>query len=151
MRDSRVGQKICIDVICSEAYRTPVARLKPIVGMLMLALFAFASSHPLLEALELIHHEAAHSHAAAAPDSDSDHETADGICRIESNQDEVQQRPGEAFGIFQSFVFKCALLLHLDLGARPEGFNSSSPPELGTTWQFLSRAALPVRAPSFAS
>jgi hypothetical protein len=127
-----------------------VNRLKPIVAMLMLTLFAFESSHPLLEGLGLIHQEI--SHAAGSADSDTDHDTADGICRIESSQDKVQQPAFDVLDVFHSFIFTYALLSISEYDDKLGGIESSaSPPGLGVTWQFISRAALPARAPSFLS
>lgn len=128
-----------------------VNKLKPIVAMLMLTLFAFASSHPLLEGLGLIHQESAHADGPAS--SDSDHELADGKCRFSSSRDEVQKSFSDgSFDFAKILALACALLQREDLSAQSSvEIASSPPPELGTTWQFSSRAALPVRAPSFAS
>lgn len=125
-------------------------RLKPIVAMLMLALFAFASSHPLLESLGLIHQEVAHADGPAH--SKDNHEAADGSCRIESGQEELQKPLADALDLSHSFVFMCVLMLNTDPDADPGGQGlSPPPPELGKSWQFSSRAALPIRAPSIAS
>jgi hypothetical protein len=119
--------------------------------MLMLALFAFASSHPLLEGLGLIHREVAHAEEPAS--SHSDHELADGKCPIHSSRDEIQKTfANGGFDLDAILALAAVLLQHDDQGTRPViEIASSPPPELGTTWQFSSRAALPVRAPSFAS
>jgi hypothetical protein len=123
----------------------------PIVATLMLALFAFASSHSLLEGLGLIHNEAAHSEQPAS--SHSDHELADGKCPINSTRDEIQKTLAhDGFDLAAISALACVLLDHRDFETGPSvEIASSPPPELGTTWQFSSRAALPVRAPSFAS
>ena len=127
-----------------------VTRLKPIVAMLMLTLFAFSSSHPLLENLGLIHQEVAHADGPAH--SENNHEAADGICRIESSHEELQKPLADALDLSHGLVYLCVLLLDADPDADPGGQSlSPPPPELGTSWQFSSRAALPVRAPSFAS
>ncbi len=128
-----------------------VNRLKPIAAMLMLALFAFASSHPLLEGLELIHQEVTHSEGSGG--TDSDHELADGKCQFNSNRDEIQKSFAEgAFNFAEIFALACVLLQDADCSTRaPSEIANSPPPELGTTWQFSFRAALPARAPSFAS
>ena len=128
-----------------------VNRLKPIVAMVMLALFAFASSHTLLETLGLIHQEATHADAPAS--SDSNHELADGKCRINFTRDGIQPSPANAaFDLAEILALACVLVQHADLESPSSiEISSSPPPELGTSWQFASRAALPVRAPSFAS
>ncbi|ODU25154.1 MAG: hypothetical protein ABS95_01010 [Verrucomicrobia bacterium SCN 57-15] len=128
-----------------------VIRLKPIVAMLVLTLFAFASSHPLLEGLGLIHQEVAHAETPA--DSDSDHELADGKCPVNSSRDEIQKSAAAngAFDLARILSLTCLLLQHEDSTGPSVEIASSPPPELGTTWHFSSRAALPIRAPSFAS
>ncbi len=143
-----------LDFIGLQEYSRPVVnvnRLKPIVAMMLLALFAFASSHPLLRALELIHQDATHTEDASG--SDYGHDVADGICHNGSNGQTVQECvAGVAFDFASCLVWACVLLQPEVQDARANIANSSSPPpELGTTWQFSSRAALPVRAPSFAS
>jgi hypothetical protein len=128
-----------------------VNRIKPIVATLMLALFALASSHPLLEGLGLIHHETAHTHEQSS--SDSDHQLADGKVSININRNETQKSLADSsFNLANILAFALVLLQHDDLSNQSSvEIASSPPPELGTTWQFSSRAALPVRAPSFAS
>lgn len=118
--------------------------------MLMLALFAFSSSHPLLENLGLIHQEVAHADGPAH--SEDNHEAADGSCRIESGQEELQIPLADALDLSHGFVFMCVLMLTVDPDADPGGRNlRPPPPELDSSWQFSSRAALPIRAPSLAS
>lgn len=128
-----------------------VTRLKPIAAMLMLTLFAFASSHPLLEGLGLIHQEVTHAEGPAS--SDSDHELADGKCKINSSRDEIQMPSANgAFDLANLLALTSVLLQDESQETRPAvEIASSPPPELRTTWQFSSRAALPARAPSFAS
>ena len=144
-------QKLLLNQFCPLSINMPVSRLKPIVAILILALFGFMSSHPLLEGLGLIHHEVAHTEEPAS--SHSDHELADGTCPIHSNRDEIQKSfANGGFDLAAVVAIACVLLHHADLetGTSVE-IASSPPPELGTSWQFSSRAALPVRAPSFPS
>lgn len=116
----------------------------------MLTLFAFASSHPLLESLGLIHQD--HAHADGSDHSDKNHEAADGVCRIESSHEELQRPLSNSLDLSHSLELLCVLLLNADPDADPGGGSlSPPPPELGTSWQFAFRAALPVRAPSLAS
>jgi hypothetical protein len=143
--------KFSLNGFCLLSINMCVTRLKPIVALLMLTLFAFASSHPLLEGLGLIHQEVAHTDGHA--NSDSDHELADGKCRFTSSRDEIQKAFANGGFDFSAVVALACVLLHdadLETGSSVE-IASSPPPELGTSWQFSSRAALPVRAPSFAS
>jgi hypothetical protein len=126
-------------------------RCKPFVAMLLLALFALASSHPLLQGLGLIHQHSEHHSDSSDSHSDSDrnHDAADGLCRVDSHRNEVQKFSG---AILHCLIF-VAVYLDCDVGFKEPRFANSiaPPPELVTTWQFSSRAALPVRAPSFAS
>ena len=128
-----------------------VKRLMPIVATLMLTLFAFASSHALLEGLGLIHQESAHADGPAS--SDSDHELADGKCRINSTRDGIQTPHANAtFDLANILALASVLVLDASQETRLSvEIANSPPPELGTSWQFSSRAALPVRAPSLAS
>jgi hypothetical protein len=128
-----------------------VNRLKPIVAVLMLTLFAFASSHPLLACLGLIHQEVTSAERPAG--SDSNHEVADGKCPPNFSRDEIQKSFADgSFNLAEILALACVLLQHEDLSALSSvEIASSPPPELGTTWQFSSRAALPARAPSFVS
>lgn len=121
------------------------------MAMLVLALFAFSSSHSLLEGLGLIHHEAAHTEEPGS--SHSDHELADGNCPINSSRDEIQKAFADGgFDLAAVVALACVLVHHADLDTRScVEIANSPPPDLGTSWQFSSRAALPVRAPSFAS
>lgn len=140
-----------MNVFCPANINISVTRLKPIVALLMLTFFAFASSHPLLEGMGLIHQEVAHTDGHGS--SDSDHELADGKCRFTSSRDEVQKSFADGgFNLAQLLALTCVLIQDTDYPSHSSvEIASSPPPELGTTWQFSFRAALPVRAPSFAS
>ena len=143
--------KFTLNIICHFTINMRVKRLLPLVATLMLALFAFASSHTLLEGLGLIHHEVAHSEVPAS--ADSNHELADGKCQFNSSRSEIQKLSADGTFDLAAIAALARVLLHdadLDSGP-PIAMASSPPPELGTSWQFSSRAALPVRAPSLAS
>lgn len=126
-------------------------RSKSMIAVLLLAVFALASSHPLLQGLDLIHQHSEHHSDSSSSHSDSDrnHDAADGLCRVDSHRNELEQ--------FSGAVLHClvavAVFLDRDAGFEEPKFANSiaPPPELVTTWQFSSRAALPVRAPSFPS
>lgn len=92
-------------------------------------------------------------------DSDSDHTSdnkeacGDGCCQVESGHYQVSRNQNIAPAV-------ALLLATLDiladfqlpkLAAPSQGLQPASPPELSVTWQFIARAALPVRAPSVAS
>jgi hypothetical protein len=150
LTDNWEVQRIQLRQVRRVSKNVPVKRLKPIVAMLMFALFAFASSHPLLEGLGLIHHEVAHAEEPAGPHSD--HQFADGKCPIHSSRDEIQNNFSNGGFNLGVVAMACVVLHHADLETRPSvEIASSPPPELGTSWQFSSRTALPVRAPSFGS
>ena len=99
----------------------------------------------------MIHQEAAHAHEHS--NSDSDHQLADGKVSINANRNEVQKSFDDgSIDLTKIVALACALLQRDDLLSQSRvEIASSPPPELGTTWQFSSRAALPVRSPSFAS
>lgn len=125
---------------------------KTVVTMLLLALWLPATSHALLEQAEWIH--TAHTHADGDPDTDNDHDAADGICRVASTDVQVPQ-PELTAGLWLGsvdFSLTLAALFELALalpnGPAPPG---AAPPELSQTWQFSSRASLPPRAPSLIS
>lgn len=127
--------------------------LKTIVTMLLLAVWLPGSSHSLLESLELIHQH--HGEPDSSSQDADDHDVADGICRIESDRVQAPQRELSAsllpLGWTDSSLTVTALFqasLSLPTGLAPPG---TAPPQLSHCWQFSFRAALPVRAPSFAS
>lgn len=130
-------------------------KLKSIVALLLAALWLPASSHALLEHLELIHHV----HADHEADSGGPHEheadnhaAADGLCLAPS----VKTLPTKPVAVVPFPWLDVALLnaaqnfsaLPSHPGPSPPG---TAPPEFSHCWQFSFRAALPVRAPSFAS
>lgn len=145
------SRNFSLNIFCHFSINIRVIRLKPIVAMLMLALFAFASSHALLETFGLIHQEDAHAEEPASPPST--HELADGKCRINAVRDEIQTPDaGGAFDFAKILALASAYLHQADLDTRPTiEIASSPPPELGASRHFISRAALPARAPSFVS
>ncbi len=89
--------------------------------------------------------------SSATPD---DHCEEDGCCAVESSDYHVTRHEDLAFAgmvliasaadpspTIQNFLPKEVSL----------GVLTAAPPEFARTWQFLSRTALPVRAPSFVS
>jgi hypothetical protein len=122
-------------------------RLKTVSTILLLAVWSLATSHPLLERLHLIHtHHTDSSHQNA-----ESHEAADGICRVESTSIAVAQVASHFL-----FLVSTPTLTEAGLQSSPSGRDGlpppgTAPPELSLTWLFSFRAALPARAPSFAS
>jgi len=139
-------------------------RVKQIVVVLLVALWLPASSHALLEHAGLIHQQHEQGHAGNAEtdhhaDSDDRHEhkadnhaAADGLCRLATGK---VQAPSLIFVATPGWLAMALMTLPVDAGRAevPSGLSppGTCPPELSHRWQFSSRAALPVRAPSFAS
>ena len=138
-----------------KPFHAAVRRLKSIVALLLAALWLPVSSHALLEHFELIHHV----HADHAEDSDGSHEhdtdnhaAADGLCLAPS----VKTPLSKPVAVVPLPWLAVALLnTSHHFSARPSPYGPSppgtAPPELSHRWQFSFRAALPARAPSFAS
>lgn len=119
-----------------------VKRLKTIITIVLLALWVPLTSHSLLE-----HWEVIHLSAAGADAHDNDHDTADGICRIESFDSPL----AKCESVELPFSFAPPFCASLDSVETQDGFEiriNSSPPDLAVCWQFISRTALPARAPS---
>jgi hypothetical protein len=120
-----------------------VKRLKTIVVLLMLALWMPATSHALLESAGVIHQE----HADTDSDGDHDHDAADGLVLL----------PSSANAPVTSAALVCVLPVVVFLLPEPvetrlmDRIDSGTSPPLPNVWQFVHRAALPARAPSFAS
>jgi hypothetical protein len=128
-----------------------VKSLKPIVAIILLAIFSLASSHMLLESLELIHHDEDH-HTESSSNSDS-HDAADGICRLDSARVQVQKSVADVqidLSAIVTLAFYSLQQSSQQVGT-PVEICGSPPLELKTSWQFSSRTALPARAPSLAS
>src|SRR5437867_13457774 len=111
----------------------------------MLAFWVPATSHALLEQAGWIHQETAGSH------HDDDHDAADGICvnatsHVQTPQFSLTVAP---LAGFQLWLASCCAVLDGSAveasGPAPPGV---APPELSQTWHFVSRTALPARAPS---
>lgn len=132
-----------------------VRRVRNIVALVLLAFWPAMTSHPLLQHLGLIHqvHED-HDSSGDSHEHDADnHAFADGDYLLGSKDVSVWKPVASAAVL----PFATAILLSMETLARREVFNSgpappgTAPPELSHRWQFSFRAALPVRAPSFAS
>jgi len=121
-----------------------VKRLKIILVLLMLALWMPATSHALLESAGVIHQ----AHDDADSDhSDNDHDAADGLVLL----------PSSVNAPVMGAALVCVLPAVIFLLPEPvetrltDRIDSGTSPPLPNVWQFVHRAALPVRAPSFAS
>jgi hypothetical protein len=106
--------------------------------------------HPLLETLELIHQHTEHSDNQEP--SDANHDAADGLCRIDSSRDELQETMSSSFVTVVTAVPLATVFVGVVQQQQLEGPPTTAPPpELRTTWQFSSRNALPARSPSILS
>jgi hypothetical protein len=112
------------------------------------------SSHCQLEVIPGLEFLSCCSHAGKTPHQDNDCKT-DGCENVESGFYKTEDRSPDASHPVS--VVMPAILVALLWDASlpiPAGSNldvSQPPPELSKVWQFASRAALPVRAPSIAS
>jgi hypothetical protein len=123
-----------------------VIRLRTVAVLLLLAFWVPASSHALMEHAGLIHTADAHH--------DEHHDAADGICVNASGHVQAPQPLHVAFAPLAQLEVWLAATAILDgsvaeaSGPAPPGV---APPELPQTWHFVSRTALPARAPSYLS
>lgn len=112
------------------------------------------SSHCQLEVIPGLEFLSCCTHTGKTPHQDNDCKT-DGCESVESGFYKTEDRSVDI--THPANVAMPAILVALLLDASlpiPAGSNldvSQSPPELSKIWQFASRAALPVRAPSIAS
>ena len=111
------------------------------IAILMLALWVPASSHELLESAGVIHQP----HATA--DSDKDHDAADGLVLLPSSVN-APAMSAALVCVPPVVVFLLPEPVETRLSRR---IDSGTSPPLPNVWQFVHRAALPVRAPSSAS
>ncbi|MCI0541368.1 MAG: hypothetical protein L0Z50_39725 [Verrucomicrobiales bacterium] len=128
--------------------------MRNIVALLLLVFWPLVSSHPLLQYLGLIHVvHADHSGGNASHEHNADnHAAADGGYVAGSNSTQLTK----PLLVTSVLPFTVALLLAAiclnrltsSSGRAPPGV---APPDLRQRWQFSFRAALPPRAPSFAS
>jgi hypothetical protein len=131
------------------------------IVLLLVALWLPASSHAWLQRVGWIHQQHIHegeTHADVHHHEDShdqhehdahNHAAADGACLIPSGKIHVLAPVLAATPAWLQVASLTApadlISLALHSGLSPPG---TSPPELSNIWQFSSRAALPVRAPS---
>ena len=133
-------KKSPLNNIVNLSITPPVNRWKAILSLLMLAVWLPATSHPLLEGIGVIHEQ-------NSPATDSDHDAADGLVLL----------PSSVSSPVVNATLVCVLpvvvlLLPEPVETRPKHrMASGTSPPLPNVWQFVHRAALPVRAPSFAS
>jgi len=139
-----IGQD-CVAPLTIRCYPSPpLKRLKTIAVLLMLALWVPATSHALLESAGVIHQSGAESDS----DGDHDHEAADGVVLLPSS---VNAPTMSTTFVYVLPVIAFLLPESVEVALIDRIHSGTSPPLLPKSWQFIHRAALPVRAPSFAS
>lgn len=128
-----------------------VKGLKGIVTMLLLAIWLPATSHSLLELSGLIHQEH-HVAGDADSDSDHDHDVADGVCAMVSAATPLIKVTSST-PLFYFAAYPAVDFSAIDQQSQSLPLNGlgTSPPLLPSSWQFIHRAAIPARAPSFVS
>jgi len=121
--------------------------LKTVAVLWLLTLWVPATSHALLESAGLIH--------TSDSQHDDDHDAADGLCvNAASHVQAPQANLHVSFAPLVQFEVWLAATAVVDgsvleaTGPAPPG---AAPPELPQTWHFISRTALPARAPSLTS
>lgn len=119
------------------------------VGALAL-LWVLAASHCFLETIPAL--DFLRCSAESPTSSDPDHGCDDSCCTVESASFPAQ-RHQDALPICIVAIVPSDVVAVAAGSLPPEGslgILTAAPPELTKTWQFLSRAALPPRAPSLA-
>ena len=121
--------------------------LKAATVLVVLAFWLPATSHALLENAGVIH--------TADSQHDDDHDAADGLCVNAATHVQVPQAnlhlssaPLVQFEVWLAASAGVDGSVLEATGPAPPGV---APPELPQTWHFISRAALPARAPSYLS
>lgn len=144
-----------------------MAFLRACAAWLLVALWLPASSHLHLEHLGVIHeihpdHVAEHAHCHAAPSTDpapghhehgaAHHAAADGECVIAHAGACLEAPVGAAPPPLLPPPPELPIsLIPAPVTLSETGPPGTAPPFLRSSWHFLLRAALPVRAPSLAS
>jgi hypothetical protein len=127
-------------------------RLVKMVAALLLAMWLPVTFHCLLEALPGFGFLACCQHQDVAPHQDSDCET-DSCAVVESGHYLVEDNPVlmPPSATVPSFLFPNLLILPLAVAELGPPLGGAAPPGLANTWQFCTRAVLPIRAPAFLS
>lgn len=144
-------KNICLKLFSAVVSLFIVIRLKTIVALMLLVLWAPVTSHCLLERVPGLAFLACAEDDSGKGDCGND---ADGCESVES----ATYRTEDAQPLVSTFEIKVALLVailapdSLPLRGEPLLATGTHPPaELSSSWQFSFRTALPPRAPSFAS
>ena len=119
------------------------------VGTLAL-LWLPITSHCQLEVLPTLEFLACCDHEESAPHEDNDCEQ-DGCASVESGDYRTQEYEPVLVAPELSALYVAAAVLEALPADVSFGISTTAPPEQQRCWQFVLRAALPVRAPSLAS
>lgn len=128
--------------------------LRKMMVLLLLALWLPSSSHTFLEALDIIHphtHDLAaeHAHEDGHEHDEADrHEAADGMVRAQRMDENTPAAPLQFVLLSDANILSDLVRAVAEQQILIEA-PSTVPPELQPRWQFIVRAAPPVRAPSF--
>ena len=146
-----MGETISLEASGKKAIGVPVTRFKIIAALLLLAFWLPISSHEMLEHWGVIHTQASNP----IDKHDDDHDAADGLCVNAASHVQAPQ-PGvlvsfAPIGQFELWLVASAVVDGSVLEATGPAPPGAAPPELPQTWHFVSRTALPARAPSLTS
>jgi hypothetical protein len=125
-----------------------VKSVRSICALLLLAAWPVLTSHALLEELHLIHvvHDDHHGSEDSHEHNTENHQFADGQYSSSSGSVQIAKpQIGPVLFSLRESLLASPVLMETVPGPAPPG---SAPPFLSSSWQFLSRTALPVRAPS---
>ena len=128
-------------------------RLNLIVAILLATLWLPLTSHCLIESLSgsaFLPCSSEHTHDSSSDESSHEQE---GCCALEASQYHLPKKQ-ESASVFVVTLPPLGLTGEILASLPAEvclGVLTAAPPELLSTWQFVTRSALPVRAPSLAS
>jgi len=146
MAASAIGKRIPLAARGKKAISAAVNRYRTIAALLLLAFWVPISSHEILEQWGVIHTQA----SDPVDKHDDNHDAADGLCQLPAGTFQAQK----FFASEVSFVasaFVAGLVGDYVWEQASFALVNPSPPDIPVGWQFSSRAALPVRAPSLIS
>jgi hypothetical protein len=127
-----------------------VNRLKTIVAMILLVLWAPVTSHCLLERVPGLEFLACASDDSPTGDCDKG---ADGCQSVESASYKTEDSQPLVSAFAPALALLVAVLSPDSVPPRQPSLarRTDTPPDIPSSWQFALRTALPVRAPSVAS
>lgn len=118
-----------------------------VMALLLALLWMPVSSHCLLECAEFIHQDAC-CQADLSSDHSHGHDAADGNCQVESRQLAAQKHDVLKECLLVALLKSIEFSLPEPSGVAFIPSEGVAPPELSSSWQFVSRSAVSPRAPS---